>query len=109
MAQSRQTGSIMTLPDERYRAVLAAERLLRDLCDPSKTPRVPKTVRSRASGALRHYPSQWDLDRAATACPEVFETPTPVEPLYGMVRNYSEQQRGREFDPEVTEPQIEKD
>lgn len=63
----------MTLPDERYRAVLAAERLLKDLCDPSMTPRVPKAVRQRASGVLRHYPGSWDMQRAAAACPEVFQ------------------------------------
>ena len=63
----------MTLPDERYRAVLAAERLLKDLCDPSVTPRVPKTVRDRARGALRHYPSAWDMNRAAQSAPDVFQ------------------------------------
>ena len=62
----------MTLPDERYRAVRQALELLMDLCDPSKTPRVPKTIRDRAHQALRHYPSKWDMDRAAEACPEVF-------------------------------------
>lgn len=62
----------MTLPDERYRAVLTAERLLKDLCDPSKTPRIPKTVRQRAASALRHYPSKWDMDRASIAAPDIF-------------------------------------
>ena len=95
----------MTLPDERYRSVLAAERLLKDLCDPSKTPRVPAQVRSAARSVLRHYPSQWDMDRAATACPEVFETRNPIEPLYNLVRTYSEQQqRTSTWDPEVTQP-----
>ena len=63
----------MTLPDERYRAVLAAERLLKDLCDPSVTPRVPRTVRQRASSVLRHYPSTWDMQRAAQSSPDVFQ------------------------------------
>jgi len=99
----------MTLPDERYRAVLAAERLLKDLCDPSKTPRVPAQVRSQARSVLRHYPSQWDMDRAATASPEVFATQNPIEPLYKMVRTYSEQQRSREWDPEVSQPHPTKD
>lgn len=63
----------MTLPDERYRAVQQAERLLKDLCDPSVTPRVPKIVRSRAAGCLRHYPGVWDMQRAAAQCPEVFQ------------------------------------
>lgn len=71
----------MTLPDERYRSVLAAERLLRDLCDPSVTPRVPKLVRDRARSVLRHYPSKLDLDRAATVCDHIFETADPVEDL----------------------------
>ena len=62
----------MTLPDERYRAVRMATELLMDLCDPSKTPRIPKTIRDRAHGALRHYPSTWDMQRAAAAAPEVF-------------------------------------
>jgi hypothetical protein len=71
----------MTMPDERYRAVRMTEQLLKDLCDPSKTPRVPKTVRARASGCLRHYPGSWDMDRAAHACPEVFESPNKLDDL----------------------------
>ena len=62
----------MTLPDERYRAVKMASQLLLDLCDPKRTPRVPKEIRQRAQAALRHYPSKWDMDRAASAAPEVF-------------------------------------
>lgn len=81
----------MTLPDERYRAVLRAEQFLKDLCDRSKTPRVPKAIRSQASGILRHYPSTWDMDRAATGAPEVFETKNKIEPLYRMIREYQDQ------------------
>jgi hypothetical protein len=71
----------MTLPDERYRAVKMAESLLKDLCDPKKTPRVPKSVRARASSVLRHYPGSWDMDRAAHAVPEVFESPNKLDDL----------------------------
>jgi hypothetical protein len=81
----------MTLPDERYRAVRQAEQLLRDLCDRSKTPRVPKTIRDRARGALRHYPNTWDLDRAAAAAPEVFVK--HLDPLYKMIKQHDMQQR----------------
>ena len=81
----------MTVPDERYRAVLAAERLLKDLCDPSITPRVPKAVRSRAIMVLRHYPGAWDLDRAASAAPDVFVR--RLDPLYKMVKQHDMQQR----------------
>jgi hypothetical protein len=81
----------MTLPDERYRAVQQAERLLKDLCDPSKTPRVPKTVRARAAAALRHYPGPWDMERAARAAPDVFIK--QLDPLYKMVKQHDMQQR----------------
>jgi hypothetical protein len=71
----------MTLPDERYRAVQAAERLLKDLCDPSTTPRVPKAIRERARSALRHYPGTWDMDRAAHGSPSVFQSPNRLDDL----------------------------
>lgn len=76
----------MTLPDERYRAVVAAERFLRDLCDPKATPRVPASIRARARAVLRHYPLQWDLDRAAQAAPDIFAE--RMEPLYRMVKQH---------------------
>ncbi len=63
----------MTLPDERYRAVRWAEQFLKDLQDPRKTPRVPRRIRDQARSILRHYPGQWDLDRAAAAAPHVFQ------------------------------------
>ena len=69
----------MTMPDERYRAVKYAEQLLKDLCDRTKTPRVPKEIRARASGCLRHYPGTWDMDRAAHSCPEVFASPNKLD------------------------------
>jgi hypothetical protein len=80
LAAYRETGS-MTLPDERYRAVLAAERFLRDLLDPKKTPRVPAAIRSGARSVLRHYPSTWDMDRASHSSPEVFASPNKLDDL----------------------------
>lgn len=47
----------MTLPDERIRAIKWAREFMRDLLDPAKTPRVPRTVRSRAYSCLKHYPA----------------------------------------------------
>jgi hypothetical protein len=63
----------MTLPDERYRAVLWAGRFLQSLCYSSETPRVPLKIRQEARSILRHFPSQWDMDRASTAAPDVFQ------------------------------------
>lgn len=81
----------MTLPDERYRAVISAERLLRDLCDRTKTPRVPRIIRDRARAVLRHYPGAWDMDRAAQEIPHVFTK--HLDPLYKMVKQHDMQQR----------------
>ena len=63
----------MTLPDERYRSIMQAKRLLEELCSPQLTPRIAAGIRDRARGALRHYPSEWDMQRAAAASPDVFQ------------------------------------
>jgi hypothetical protein len=55
----------MTIPVERTNAVIWTESFLKDLLDPKKTPRVPKSVRQQAARCLRHYPSQWEMDTIA--------------------------------------------
>ena len=85
----------MTLPDERYRAVVQTRRFLLDLCNREHTPRVPKLVRETARAMLRHYPSDWEMQQAAAASPEVFQE--RMEPLYRMVK-----QRDLEQNPETT-------
>lgn len=60
----------MTLPDERYRAVVQTQRFLLELLT---TPRIPKAVKDQARYCLRHYPSDWDMKRAAENCPDVFQ------------------------------------
>lgn len=64
----------MTLPDERYRAIRLGRKLLEELCDPGRTPRVPSIVRDRARGALRHYPSDWELEAISRRAPEYLDT-----------------------------------
>ena len=71
-AAQKELAREMTLPDERYRAVLEAESLLVDLCNSAKTPRVPRSVRTRAAMALRHFPGRYELDCAAQLAPSVF-------------------------------------
>ena len=63
----------MTLPDERYRAVVQTRRFLLDLCNTQHTPRVPKLIRDTARSMLRHYPSDWEMQTAARAAPDVFQ------------------------------------
>ena len=78
----------MTLPYERYNAVTRTEQFLKDLCDPKKTPRVPKEVREQAYYCLRHYPSKYNMDLIATKCPEVIETQNPIDDLGMLMHNY---------------------
>jgi hypothetical protein len=63
----------MTLPDQRYLAIKQGKKLLEELCDPGKTPRVPGMVRDRARTALRHFPNDWDIDVIADKCPEIID------------------------------------
>lgn len=63
----------MTLPDERYRAIKQGKKLLEELCDPGKTPRVPSLIRDRARTALRHFPQDWDIDMIAEKCPDIID------------------------------------
>ncbi len=82
----------MTLPDERYRSVKWAAEFLQRLAG-GHYARTPKAVRQEALSILRHYPTSWDLNRAATAAPDVFQE--RMEQLHRMVRAY---------DPEVNQP-----
>jgi hypothetical protein len=79
----------MTLPDERYRAIMYAKSLCEDLLDPRKTPRVPKDIRYRALSVLRHFPDEYYLSMLAEARPDVIERKgDPFDPLYKMVKEF---------------------
>ena len=73
----------MTLPDERYRAVVQTKKFLEEILT---TPRVPKKIKDNARWCLRHYPNEWDMQRAAEKTPDVFAE--KMEPLYRMVKQY---------------------
>lgn len=83
----------MTLPCERHNAIKYTEQFLMDLCDPKKTPRVPRDIRYRARAALRHYPSQYHLDYMATKCPEVIETGNTVDELSMLLEEYEQRRQ----------------
>lgn len=78
----------MTLPDERFRAVIQTKNFLADLCSPERTPRIPKSIRQQANWCLRHYPSYWDLERASQAAPDVFQP--QMEDVTRMIKKYEE-------------------
>lgn len=73
----------MTLPDERYRAVIQTREFLFDLADPRKTPRLPKEIRRQAVWCLRHYPNEWDMEAASQEAPEVFAK--RMDPLHRLI------------------------
>ena len=76
------------MPDERYRAVLYAEEFLRAIADPAITKRIPKEIRQRARGVLRHYPNTWDMQQAAEASPHVFAE--RMEDVSRMFKKYEQ-------------------
>jgi hypothetical protein len=78
----------MTLPDERYRAVLYTKKFLQDILT---TPRVPKAIKDGARSCLRHYPDTWDMQQAAEACPNVFAE--RMEDVTRLFKQYEESKK----------------
>jgi len=62
----------MTMPDERRSAVLRTEKFLIDLLNPKMTPKVPSDIRKRAYSCLKHFPREYDMERAAHTSPQIF-------------------------------------
>lgn len=62
----------MTLPNERYRAILNARQFLLSVL---VLPRIPTAVRMDARSVLKHYPTSYDLDMIARNLPEILEKP----------------------------------
>lgn len=75
----------MTMPDERYRAVVKTQEFLLEILN---TSRIPKKIKEDAKWCLRHYPSAWDMKQAAENCPDLFAV--KMEPLYRMVKQYEQ-------------------
>ena len=83
----------MTLPDERYRAIRQTGQFLRDLQDRTIYPRVPRAVRAEAYRLLRHYPTEYDLERLAEKVPNVIIK--EMEPLTRMVMTYEQDRNAK--------------
>jgi hypothetical protein len=79
----------VTLPDERYRAMRQTGQFLRDLQDRTIYPRVPRSVRAEAYRLLRHYPTEWDLERLAEKSPNVIIK--EMEPLTRLLMTYEQE------------------
>ncbi len=63
----------MTTSEDRYKALKQSRKLLEELCDPGKTPRVPSIVRDRARGILRHFPNDKEVENLVESNPNMLE------------------------------------
>lgn len=78
----------MTLPDERYRAVIEAAKFLVSLSYSSETKRIPLAIRQQARALLRHYPNEWDMQQVAENNPDIFQE--RMEPVTRLFKQYEE-------------------
>lgn len=62
----------MTIPIERTYALQNTREFLRKLLDRKATPRVPLAIRREAKACLKHFPQDWEIERAAKRCPDIF-------------------------------------
>lgn len=65
----------MTIPRERMQAVRQTREFLFRLCNPKETPRVPSAIRDQARRCIKHYPTEYDMERAAEKAWEIFDEP----------------------------------
>jgi hypothetical protein len=75
----------MTLPDERYRAVVQTQKFLVEILS---TPRVPKAIKDSARYCLRHYPNEYDMKKTAQTSPDIFAE--RMEDVTRMFKKYEE-------------------
>jgi hypothetical protein len=73
------------MPDERFRAVVKTREFLQEILT---TPRVPKNIKDSARWCLRHYPSDWDMQRTALQAPDVFQE--RMEPVTRLFKQYEQ-------------------
>ena len=73
----------MTLPDERYRAVVQTQKFLVEILS---TPRVPKAIKDGARYCLRHYPSEYDMKKVSQTSADVFAE--RMEDVERMFKSY---------------------
>jgi hypothetical protein len=86
----------MTLPDERYRAVVQTRKFLIEILN---TPRIPKAIKDGARHCLRHYPSEWDMQQVSQINSDVFAE--RMEPVTRMFKAYHEEQKEEQNDKTI--------
>ncbi len=84
LSKARYEG--MTLPDERYRNLLATRKFLGQLTSPRMTPRVPLYIRDEAFALLKHFPDSYILEMMTEDMPDYFAK--EIEPVTRMIMEY---------------------
>ena len=75
-----------------------------DLCNTQHTPRVPKLVRETARSMLRHFPSDWDMQRTARMAPDVFQE--KMDDLHKMILTYEQMTPERDQETVAETPKL---
>ena len=78
----------MTLPDERYRAVMQTAKFLQALSHSGELKRIPLAVRQQARALLRHYPSEYDMKKVSQTSADVFAE--RMEDVARMFKKYEQ-------------------
>jgi hypothetical protein len=64
----------VTIPLERYRAMVQARRFFMELSNSSGFyKRTPASVREMARMLLKHFPQEWELEQLAKKSPDLLE------------------------------------
>jgi len=71
----------MTLPNERFASIARTRQFLGALCDPKRTPGIPKPIRDEASRCLKHYPTPLDMEEAIAGLRLAAEVFAAIEPI----------------------------
>ena len=58
----------MTMPNERYEAVIRTKKYLEDMLVDFE---LPASYRDNAYRCLKHFPGEYHLDRLREECPEI--------------------------------------
>jgi hypothetical protein len=78
----------MTLPDERYRAVMQTAKFLQALSFSGEFKRIPLAVRQEARALLRHYPSEYDMKKVSQTSADIFAE--RMEDVARMFKKYEQ-------------------
>ena len=78
----------MTLPDERYRAVMQTAKFLQALSHSGELKRIPLSVRQEARALLRHYPSEYDMKKVSQTSADIFAE--RMEDVTRMFKKYEQ-------------------